>query len=106
MAVDIRTSEPRRSHRSIQASQAPVETAPRLRRFCFGVFLASALIVLFFLAFNYSVPALKDRVDPLILDRVSLMGARVYPIALVMTGLSYLGIIVTARRATPRQSKK
>jgi len=69
-----------------------------LKRLSFGAFLVSAAIVVFFLAFNYSIPFLKERVDHAILDMLSRIGALVYPIAVAMTGLSYAGIILASRR--------
>lgn len=71
-----------------------------MKRLFFWVFVVAAAVVVFFLAFNYSVPFLKDRVDHAILDRLSRVGALVYPIALVFTGIAYLGIVLTSRRAT------
>jgi len=70
-----------------------------MNRVCFGVFVISAAVVLFFLAFNYSVPHLKHRVDHAILNSLSRIGALVYPFALGMTGIGYAGIILTSRRA-------
>ena len=107
MGEDVRTGNSDQSGRSVEVPALSYESATRWRRFCFGAFVISVSIVLFFLAFNYAVPALKDRVDHLLLDKISLLGARIYPFALGVTGLSYFGIILTARRAThPRASNE
>lgn len=99
----------RRKHNPTEAEPAVPRTAARRaggttrsRRLSFVMFLAAGAVLVFFLGFNWSIPFLKDGgVDHALLNRLSRLGAILYPIAVLLTGIAYAGIVLTPRRGQP-----